>query len=239
MKKNDLIKLNLQYFATENNPDSAETKETPDTKAKDTKESTAPDGGTKENEDDLPDVDLGKPLAGTEPDTPPQPSLEDLMTQIAELKAANASLHKTVNKVSSDAADWKKKYQSKLTVDEQKVQAEKEKDEYYQSILNQFNVLKGTISYQAKGYTEEEARKIAEAQCSGDFETAADVMNQHNEIYRKACDEKVKKALAKAQEPASGGSKVDYAQMYAKAMNAGDKQAAITALLNQAGMTVT
>lgn len=233
MKRKNLLALNLQHFAAEPQGD-ANTDPQPEQPTNDNPESNPgdpqPEGG----------ATLDNPIGGKpEPEGPKAPTLEELQAKIAELTAANTALHKTVNKASSEAADYKKKLQSKLTVDELKVQAEKEKEEYTKSIEKELAVLKSTIVLQSNGFGEEEAKAISEARYSGDIEAAIALENKHYENIRQQLDADYKKKLAEMTRPASGNNAVDYNKVYATAMNAGDRTGAIAALLKQAGMTTT
>jgi membrane-bound lytic murein transglycosylase len=222
MKKNNYLSLNLQFFAEEKQETSSEESE----------EIKAKEEGSEET-----GASIDKPIVEEEPKEQPAPTIEELQAKIAELTAANASLHKTVNKASTDAADWKKKYQSKLTVDEQKVQAEKEKEDYLKSIEKELTVLKSTIALQSGGFAEDEAKAISEARYVGDIETAINLENKHYENLRKQLEDDYKKKVVALSQPASGSSTVDYGKQFATAMNLGDKQGAVKALLKQAGMT--
>jgi len=232
MKKNNTIALELQYFASEVK---TEPQNDPQPESQNDPQPEPQNDSGNDNQ-----VTLDNPIGGKpEPEPPKAPTMEELQAKIAELTAANTALHKNVNKASSDAADWKKKYQSKLSVDEQKIQAEKEKEEYLKTVEKELAVLKSTIVLQSNGFNEDEAKAISEARYSGDIEAAIALENKHYENIRQQLDADYKKKLTELTRPASGNSAVDYAQMYATAMNAGDRTGAISALLKQAGMTTT
>ena len=187
-------------------------------------------------------VDITKPLISETPDQPTDstngsattPTMDELMAQLASLKAENASLHRANNKASSDAADWKKKYQSKLTVDEQRANQEQEREAYTKTLEKDLAVLKDTIALQGQGYSEEDAKAIAEFRYTGNFVEAAAIQNAYNEKIRKALEDDYKQKVTELMKPASGnGNGVDYDQQFASALEAGDRVAAVSAKLKQ------
>ena len=236
MKRKNLITLNLQHFAAEPDP-------TPELNG-DPEPTPNPEDNGDPEPDPEPNPDEGgatldKPIGKPDPKSPDVPTLEELQAKIAELTAANTALHKSVNKASTDAADWKKKYQSKLSVDEQKIQAQREQEKYTKAIEKELAVLKSTIVLQSNGFGEEEAKAISEARYSGDLDEAIKLENKHYENIRQQLEADYKKKVTELTRPASGNSGVDYNKMYATAMSAGDRTGAIAALLKQAGMTTT
>lgn len=231
MKRTNLIALNLQHFA--------ESK--PEPKADPQPEVTGE--GSKETpiEDPKPEgATLETPIGPKpKPEPPKEPTLEDLQAKIAELTAANASLHKNANKASTEAADWRKKYQSMLSVDEQKAQAEKEQKELFESMKRELAVIKDASALMKNGFSEDEAKAISEARYSGDIDTAISLENKHYENIRQQLEADYKKKLTELTRPASGNGEANYQQVYEKAMQEGNTTGAIAALLKQAGMTIT
>jgi len=190
----------------------------------------------------VPTIDINNPLPGAE-STPEEegeqskvPSLEDLQAQIASLKADNATLHRTANKASSDAAEWKKKYQSKLSVDEQRANQDQERENYTKSLEKELAVMKNTITLQSKGFSDEEAKAIAEARYSGDIDAACDLENQHYEKIRQQLEADYQKKVNALMQPESGNAGIDFQKRYNSAMNNGDRIGAISALLQQSNI---
>ena len=96
------------------------------------------------------------------------------------------------DKAASEAADWKKKYNSKLSDDEQAAAAQKDRMEKLESELNDLRREKQVSEYTAKyvtvGYDPELAASTAEALADGDMETvfsnAAKFMKAHDKSLR-------------------------------------------------------
>ena len=112
---------------------------------------------------------------GKEPDgqqTPPaddgkEPTVQELMVELAKLKRAQ-------EKAASEAAEYKKKYNAKLSekekADEEKARLEAEKDEQFQQLVRENKINKLEKSYLALNYTPDEAAKMAVAEVDEDFD---------------------------------------------------------------------
>ncbi|MCP6003230.1 hypothetical protein NL386_37360, partial [Klebsiella pneumoniae] len=74
-----------------------------------------------------------------EPEKTPEVDVQELMTQLAKLKRAN-------DKLSSESAEWKKKYQATLSeqekASEEKAEREAEREEQYQKLLRENTINK-------------------------------------------------------------------------------------------------
>lgn len=103
------------------------------------------------------------------------PDLQELMTQLAKLKRAN-------DKLSSESAEWKKKYQSTLSEQEKaseaKAEREAEREEQYQKLLRENSINKIEKSYLGQGWTASEASRMAVAEVDGDFDTKMKIMGE-------------------------------------------------------------
>ena len=110
-----------------------------------------------------------------EPDgqqTPPtddgkEPTVQELMIELAKVKRAQ-------EKAASEAAEYKKKYNAKLSekekADEEKARIEAEKDEQFQQLVRENKINKLEKSYLSLGYTADEASKMAVAEVDEDLE---------------------------------------------------------------------
>lgn len=105
----------------------------------------------------------------------PTPSVEDLAKQIKDLQAQLAKQKKATDNASSDAADWKKKYNATLT---EAQQAEAARAEEEKRLRDENEALKrdkviGAYSNRALslGYDADLAAQTAEAMANGDMDT--------------------------------------------------------------------
>lgn len=120
------------------------------------------------------------------PETQPEPNtptIEDLTKQIATLTATLAKQKKAIDAASSDAAEWKRKYNS--TLDEatrkenDRKEAEAAKDARIAQLERDRDLDQRTAAYMAAGYDADLARKSAEAYTDGDFAKVLDLQKQH------------------------------------------------------------
>lgn len=100
-------------------------------------------------------------------------NVQDLMLEVAKLK-------RQVDKASSEAADWKKKYKASLDETEkasmEKAEAEALKDEELNQLRRENTMNKIEKSYLAMGWTADEASRMATAEVDGDFDNKAKIM---------------------------------------------------------------
>ena len=98
---------------------------------------------------------------------PKEPTVQELMVELAKLKRAQ-------EKAASEAAEYKKKYNAKLSekekADEEKARIEAEKDEQFQQLVRENKINKLEKSYLSLGYTADEASKMAVAEVDEDFD---------------------------------------------------------------------
>ena len=112
----------------------------------------------------------------------PTPSLDELSKQIKDLQAQLAKQKKATDNASSDAADWKKKYNSTLS-EAQRIEAERAEEE--KKLREENEALKrdktiGTYSNRALalGYDADLATKTAEAMANGDMNAVFDSIGE-------------------------------------------------------------
>ena len=124
-------------------------------------------------------------------DDKPTPSVEE---QIQQLMVENAKLKRAMDKASSEAADYKKRYNATLSEKEQadmaKAEEQARRDERLAELERENSIHKFTEQYLDLGYDKESATAAATAQVDNDVDTLF-------KLQKKIIDEKV---LAKEQE---------------------------------------
>ena len=80
-------------------------------------------------------------------------------------------LKESFNRASSEAAEYKRQLKDKMTEQERLEEEKKEKDKLLESLLKEKEVANFTSNFLSVGYSEEEAKKSAEAIANGDFKT--------------------------------------------------------------------
>lgn len=103
--------------------------------------------------------------------------------QIAELLAENKRLKKAVDKSSSDASSWKKKYMDTQSESEKLSMEKAERDaairEELEALRKESAINKFAKSFMSCGYSEDMATKAAEAQYSGDTDELFRIQKVH------------------------------------------------------------
>lgn len=163
MEKKELLKTNLQYFA----------------------ESAA------EPPKDEPKPPAAEPPKDEPKDEPengdPQPNLEE---QLQQMRIENAKLKKAQEDAATDASNWKKKYNATLSdaekLAQEKADKEAEKDAELNRLRRESAVSKFEKNFLTLGYSQELAKKAAEAQFDGDTDTLFLVQSQAQEAILKA-----------------------------------------------------
>ena len=137
-------------------------------------------------EDEEPKVEEPKveePKAEEKQDEPKKPSVEDLMVELARMK-------RQLDKASSEAADYKKKFRATQTekevMDAEKAEAQAKRDEEFEAMKRELNINRITKSYMALGYPAELAEKAATADVDNDSETRFKIQAQVDAEKKKA-----------------------------------------------------
>lgn len=121
-----------------------------------------------------------KPDNEPKPDDEPQPTAEE---QLQQLMLENAKLKKSFDKASSEAADFKKKYNATLSdaqkASQEKAEKEAEREEQFNKLLRENSVNKLAKNFLSLGYTAEMAEKAATAQYDNDTDTLFKIQNDH------------------------------------------------------------
>ena len=128
------------------------------------------------------------------PKTEDKPTTSSIEDQIQQLMVENAKLKRAMDKASSEAADYKKKYNATLSEKEQadmaKAEEQARRDERLAELERENSIHKFTESFLDLGYDKESAIAAATAQVDNDVETLF-------KLQKKVLDEKV---VAKEQE---------------------------------------
>lgn len=156
MKRNDLLKTNLQFFA---------------------EPAPAPDPTPSPDPTPTP-----TPEPNPNPDPEPQLSAEEQLQQaLVEIE----KLKRAQEKAASDAADWKKKYNATLTdaqkAAQEKAEKEAERQEQFDKLLKENTVNKLSKNFLKLGYPEDKAEEAANAQYDGDTETLFRIQSEVQE----------------------------------------------------------
>lgn len=130
----------------------------------------------------------------TSPKADDNPTTKSAEEQLQALMIENAKLKRAVDKSSSEAADYKKKYNATLSEQErasqEKAEEQARRDERLAELERENSIHRYTESFLDLGYDKETAVKAATAQVDGDVDTLFT-------LQKKVIDEKV---LAKEQE---------------------------------------
>ena len=112
----------------------------------------------------------GQVQQNQEPDNKPEekePTVEELMAQLAQERANSAKLQNDYNKASSEAANYRKQLKAKQTAEEQEEEAKKEAEEehkkYVKGLEDTIRMTNATNRYLAIGMSAEMAKDTAKA----------------------------------------------------------------------------
>ena len=188
MEKKELLKMNLQHFA--------EPVPAPEP-SKDEPKPLAPEPPKDETKNEQKNDD-------------PQPSLEE---QLQQMRIENAKLKKAQEDAASDAASWKKKYNATLSdaekLAQEKADKEAEKDAELNRLRRESAVSKFEKNFLTLGYSQELAKKAAEAQFDGDTDTLFLVQSQAQEAILKAKESEWYKTRPEVNTGVSNGGEED------------------------------
>lgn len=115
-------------------------------------------------------------------ESPEVPSVQELMNEIAKLKRA-------VDKSSSEAADYKKKWKETLSQTEvanmEKAEEEARREEKFNALLRENQINKLEKTYLGLNYTADEASRMAVAEADNDFDAKQKIMAEVDARKRK------------------------------------------------------
>lgn len=179
---------------------------------------------------------------GTQPDNKGdenQPTIAQLMKEIAEIKVDNKKLKKANDNLSSENASLKKQVNAKLTEEELRAQEKSDENEEIKKELTDLRrevaLSKATKRYMSMNMPEALAEKVAQAELEGDMDTVTSSVTTFMEAQKKEVEEKVKADLyAKMPNPVSGNGdgQIDYEKQYNDKLAEGDRVGAIMAQLS-------
>lgn len=130
-----------------------------------------------------------------------QPTYEELVAQLANERAEKLKMKNIQDKVSREAAEYKKQLRAKLTAEEQEEAAKKEADEAKDARIKELEekmaVIDNTSFWGGKsiGMDEELAKATAEAEATGDKEKFRECITKHiksvrDEAYQQAMSDR-------------------------------------------------
>lgn len=118
-----------------------------------------------------------------------KPSVEELMAKISQLEVEQSRTKSALDKALKEKGEITKQLRSKMTEDEQKVEAEKERDEYVASLEKQIKLGQAKERYLGMGMTSDMALSSAEAEVNGDMDVLFDFLQKHQEMAIKSARE--------------------------------------------------
>lgn len=164
MRNENLLPMNLQFFA-----------EVPKEQPKD-EPKEQPLENPKEQPKDEPKEQPKDEKALNE-------QLQSALVEIARLK-------RSVDKATSEASEFKKKYRESLSETEkasqEKAEAEAKKEEEFESMKKALKINELTENFMDLGYSKDMAKKAATAQAENDTAALLDIQKQFQEAQKKA-----------------------------------------------------
>lgn len=130
-----------------------------------------------------------------------EPTIEELMAQLATEQAKNLRLQNERDTASKKAATYKKQLTAKMTAEEQLDEAKKEAEEAKERELNdiraELSEIRATKRYMTLEMSEEKAEETAKAEIAGDMEKVIANIGIHiKELKKLAAEEALNKLLA-------------------------------------------
>lgn len=131
-----------------------------------------------------------EPNSDPTPTPAPEPKPEDNNQEpeitseerLQQLMVENAKLKKSFDKASSEAADYKKKYNSTLSdvekASQEKAEKEAEREEEFSKLLRESKVNKLAKNFMELGYPADKATEAAEAQHDGDTDALFKIQSE-------------------------------------------------------------
>ena len=165
-----------------------------------------------------------------------EPTVESLMAQLAQEKANNAKLKSDNDKLCTSEGNLRKQLRAKQTAEEQEAEAKAEqaaqRDAYVKELEKFKSVTESSERYLGMGMPTEMAKATA-------YEGSMDVVTGNITKFMAERDKQKESEiraqyLAQMPTPQSGNvGQVDYSAQIKQAMDAGDTQAAVLAILSQ------
>lgn len=118
---------------------------------------------------------------GTEPQTK---TVEELEAEIAKLNALNERYKSAVTKANGEAADYKKRLQSKLTADEQEQELREQEAARVAGLERELSAIKTSKRFMGLDMGEQVAEDAAAALIDGDSDKLFDILTKHIEAVK-------------------------------------------------------
>lgn len=166
-------------------------------------------------------------------------TVESLMAQLAQVNAENAKLKTDKDKICASEANLRKQLRAKQTAEEQEAEAKAEqqaqRDAYVKELEKFKAVAESSERYLGMGMPAEMAKATATAEYEGNMDVVTGNITKFMAERDKQKESEIRaQYLAQMPTPQSGNvGKVDYSAQIKQAMDAGDTQAAVLAILNQ------
>ncbi|MFR1425167.1 MAG: hypothetical protein ACLSTG_07615, partial [Clostridium sp.] len=165
-------------------------------------------------------------------------TVESLMAQLAQEKAANAKLKSDNDKLCTSEGNLRKQLRAKQTAEEQEAEAKAEqqaqRDAYVKELEKFKAVAESSERYLGMGMPAEMAKATATAEYEGSMDVVTGNITKFMAERDKQKESEIRaQYLAQMPTPQSGNvGQVDYSAQIKQAMDAGDSQAAILAILS-------
>lgn len=174
-------------------------------------------------------------------------TFEDINAALAERELVDKSQYdgfvpKTLlEKANSEAADYKKKWKTAASEQEQKQIEDAEKQAQIEEELKTLRRASKVSEYEkqhlALKYEEKDAKEIAEALYDGDMETVFRLQKKHEEALQKAIKADLLKDMPTP--PAGNQTTIDYSKQIADAQASGDMALMASLIRQQAAANAT
>ena len=157
-------------------------------------------------------------------------TVESLMAQLAQEKANNAKLKSDNDKLCTSEGNLRKQLRAKQTAEEQEAE-----DAYVKELEKFKSVTESSERYLGMGMPTEMAKATATAEYEGNMDVVTGNISKFMAERDKQKESEIRaQYLAQMPTPQSGNvGQVDYSAQIKQAMDAGDTQAAVLAILSQ------
>lgn len=137
----------------------------------------------------------GQGQQNQDPDNTPEekePTVEELMAQLAQERANSAKLKNSFDKASSELANTKKQLREKQSAEEQEEEAKREAEEehkkYVKGLEDTIKLTNATNRYLALGMSGDMAKDTAQAELDGDMVKVTENMSKFKEASIKEAE---------------------------------------------------
>ena len=117
-----------------------------------------------------------------------EPTVEELMAQLAQERANSAKLQNDYNKASSEAANYRKQLKAKQTAEEQEEEAKREHKKYVKGLEDTIKMTNATNRYLALGMSGDMAKDTAQAELDGDMVKVTENMSKFKDASIKEAE---------------------------------------------------